>query len=557
MKSKSSWLYPYILLSLMAAIPLLGLFQKGLPVTHDGQDHVARISNFYQSLSEGNIVPRWAANLNWGFGHPVLMFLYPLPSYIASLFHASGFPLVDSFKITLGVTFILSVLSMYALVTNIWGTKAAMIAALLYGFAPYRFVDLYVRGALGEHTAFIFPPLICLCLLKCAAKGSLWWIGLAIFTGGLILSHNALAIMFLPMAMLYGIYVYRYEAAKNVIYAFRVLMGFVLGFTVSAFFWIPAYFEGKYTLRDIVTGDPISDRFVPLAKLITPDWNYGGGNDFTKFIGWMQIIGLLSGAFYLWHTRDKRTKYLMYGAYAVFALSLLLMNRTTEPIWDRITILQKFQFPWRLLSVSVFTASVICGWSYSMLMNRFFRIQPKLRNLGLGVLILAAVCTTYPMWHASSYELRPDSFYSGIYHGTTDTGESSPIWSVRFMEREPNRPLEVVSGAASVVGSRKSTTIHTYLMEIASSSRVVENTLYFPGWSVSIDGNPVPVEFQNPAWRGLMTFEVPAGQHTVDVKFGATKLRKVADGISFASLIIILLVLVSRLFSVPPKIGKA
>lgn len=92
-----------LILIVIGFIPVIPLFHAGLPITHDGQDHVARIANFYASLSEGNIIPRWAENLNWGYGHPILMFLYPLPSYLASFFHFLGFSFVDSVKIVFGV----------------------------------------------------------------------------------------------------------------------------------------------------------------------------------------------------------------------------------------------------------------------------------------------------------------------------------------------------------------------------------------------------------------------------------------------------------------------
>ena len=117
-KIKKFWLIFLIFISL---IPLFDLFRSGLPLTHDGQDHVARIANFYQSLSEGNIIPRWAANLNWGFGHPVLMFLYPLPSYIASFFHFLNLSLVDSTKIIFGLGFVLSGIFMYLWIRALWG----------------------------------------------------------------------------------------------------------------------------------------------------------------------------------------------------------------------------------------------------------------------------------------------------------------------------------------------------------------------------------------------------------------------------------------------------
>lgn len=75
---------PIFLLICICTIPLISLIHVGLPLTHDGVIHVARIANFYSALTEGTLVPRWAANLNWGFGTPILMFVYPLSSYVAN-----------------------------------------------------------------------------------------------------------------------------------------------------------------------------------------------------------------------------------------------------------------------------------------------------------------------------------------------------------------------------------------------------------------------------------------------------------------------------------------
>src|SRR3990167_9990434 len=117
--------FVFIILILVGLIPLLDLFHPGLPITHDGQDHVARIANFYQNLQEGNFIPRWAGNLNWGYGHPILEFLYPLPSYFASLFHFLGFTLVDSVKLVFGISFILSALTMYLFIKELLNNRSA------------------------------------------------------------------------------------------------------------------------------------------------------------------------------------------------------------------------------------------------------------------------------------------------------------------------------------------------------------------------------------------------------------------------------------------------
>src|SRR3990167_2404365 len=164
MRIYQKW-WGFIFVFLISLIPLTALMHSGLPLTHDGQDHVARIANFYQNLSEGNIVPRWAGNLNWGYGHPILMFLYPFTSYAASLFHFLGFSLVDSTKLVFALAFVASGIAMYLWIKNFLGNTAGIASAVLYMFTPYRFVDLYVRGAIGEHVAFVFPPLILYFLL--------------------------------------------------------------------------------------------------------------------------------------------------------------------------------------------------------------------------------------------------------------------------------------------------------------------------------------------------------------------------------------------------------
>src|SRR3989304_6442375 len=247
MKNKKS-IYWLILLAL-SLIPILDLFHPGLPITHDGQDHVPRIANFYQNLTEGNIIPRWAGNLNWGYGHPILEFLYPLSSYLASLFHFFRFTLVDSVKLVFGTSFILSGLAMYLFTREFLNdNKAAFFASALYIIAPYRFVDLYVRGAIGEHIAFIFPPLIFYFLIKLSKKNSYWHVlGGSLSLAGLILSHNAITLMFLPLIFIYIFYLI-FQCSNKKCFVLSSLYLILLGFGLSAFFWVPAFMEGKYTL---------------------------------------------------------------------------------------------------------------------------------------------------------------------------------------------------------------------------------------------------------------------------------------------------------------------
>lgn len=505
-----------IVLFIIALLPLVDLFKPGLPITHDGQDHVARIANFYESLTEGNIVPRWARNLNWGYGHPILMFLYPLPSYIASLFKAIGFSFVDATKLVFATSFIASIFAMYLWTRSKWGIAAGFVAAVLYGFAPYRFVDLYVRGAIGEHVAFIFPPLILFGL----ERRSLLLISLA--TAGLILSHNAVSLLFLPIIGLYILYLKR-----DIRFLFFALFSLLLGFAVSAFFWVPAFFEGKYTLRDIVTKGEFSDRFVPWQWFFYSPWNYGGGTQFTKHLGFAQWSAVLIALVFL---RKKQNRLLIGGLLLLLLISLFLMTRESKFVWNTITILQKFQFPWRLLSLTTFLSATFGALVVAKLPKRYVW-------MGIWILSLVALISTNTMWHAKDYQIKLESFYSNVYAGTTDTGESSPIWSVRFMEQVAPSHMEVIEGGVIIHEGQRRTTEHEYNVNASVKSRLVENTLYFPGWTVLVDGKKTPIEFQDPAWRGLMTFFVEPGEHKITVVFTGTKLRQFANSISLGGII--------------------
>lgn len=285
-----------ILVVLLGLIPLIPLLHLGLPITHDGQDHVARIANFYKGLTDGIWFPRWAENLNWGYGHPILMFLYPFPSYLASLFHFFGFGFVDSVKLTFASAYVTSGVFMYLWAREAFGEYVGIAGALFYMYAPYRFVDFYVRGAIGEHMAFVFLPLCLYFLLRYFKEIKKGWqsfnlIGVSISTFLLLLSHNAISLMFLPFIVFYIFYLFcAYRNLQKTIFSFIFLF---FGFTLASFFLLPAFLEGKYTLRDIVTGDEYSKRFINPINLIYSPWNYGGSGEFSIQLGFLQILGIV------------------------------------------------------------------------------------------------------------------------------------------------------------------------------------------------------------------------------------------------------------------------
>lgn len=534
-----------IFLGLLAIsiIPLFALCKPGMIDAHDSVVHIARITSFYESLREGHFIPRWSGNLNFGYGHPVLMFFYPAPSYAASFWHFLGFNFVDSTKVVLGISFIASILGMFWWGSLEFGFSMGFLMAILYGFAPYRFVDLYVRSALGEHFAFAVFPFVLVFLKRTINDDNIFnYIAASISVALLILSHNAISIMFLPIAFFYVLYLFFYRDKLNPQkFILRISSVFIIGFLLSAYFWIPALLEGKYTLREVLMHDGLRGGFVGFKDFYSVGWSFMG-NTMSKSIGILQLIGMIFCLVFYKKLNCKK-KIILIGVGIFFLLSIFLMTPVSAFLWKHITFLLNFEFPWRFMTIVVFCVSVISSMGYIQLFPR--------KSFVVAVIIgIFTIISTWYMWQPKGYLLENDSYYKN-YTGTTDSGgASSPIWSVRFMESFPKSPIEVISGNAHIVRKDRISTKHTYEIQVKEPSMLLENTLYFPGWEITANWAPVPVEFQNPQYRGLMTFKLNPGKYLVIAEFHNTKMRTVADYISFAGI----LMLLSGIFLISRKI---
>lgn len=534
----------YLLVILFISfIPIIDLFHSGLPLTHDGQDHLARIANFYTDLKEGNIIPRWAANLNWGYGHPILEFLYPLPSYIASLFHFLGFSLINSTKVVFGIGIIFSGITMFLWLSEFLSLPSAFIGGMLYVFAPYRFVDLYVRGDIGENLAFVFMPLMLFFIYRLYKQQKQMYIfGGAISFACLILSHNAISLMYFPFIVFYCVYLIDLSSKKKyLILNFFFLL--LLGFGLSAFFWLPALFEGKYTLRNIVTAGEYKSRFISFQQLLYGPWSYGLTGQFTTQLGIINwIMFLLSFPLWLFMWKRKDKSFFLTGGLVIYTIiALFLMLSMSQFIWQKIILLQNFQFPWRFLAIPVFTTAVLGAFAVSHIPGRF-------QTVSIAIIILIILGLNKDYWHAKGFLQKPESFFTGIYDGTTDTGESSPIWSVRFMEHPYKAPLELIDGSASIKRLKRTSTEHHYQVNVIKQAQFLENTVYFPGWNIFPDNKKIAIEYQDVRHRGLMTFFVEKGKHNITVQYKETKFRFLADIISFMSILVITTLMVKTFF---------
>lgn len=152
-------IWPLFLVTISLLVLKL-LLTKRLTYTDDGKLHAARIANYYLAIKQGQLPPRWAPNLDSGYGSPVLNFTYPLPYMLGALIYMA---LPTTLVLALNLSLILLILT-GALGTYFLAKKFALagwqslLAALLYTSAPYTLINIFSRTALGEISFFAFLP---------------------------------------------------------------------------------------------------------------------------------------------------------------------------------------------------------------------------------------------------------------------------------------------------------------------------------------------------------------------------------------------------------------
>src|SRR3989339_1374513 len=140
---------------------IAGLWKvAGLPTSHDSIAHMARMYAYAEGLKDGIFPVLWARRMFWGIGSPVLMLNYQMPYYFAMVWHGIGLNFDDSFKTVLSLSHILSGILMYWTLRSRYKTLPSLLGAILYLLSPYRFLNIYVRAAMGEVVAAMFPPII-------------------------------------------------------------------------------------------------------------------------------------------------------------------------------------------------------------------------------------------------------------------------------------------------------------------------------------------------------------------------------------------------------------
>lgn len=524
---KKLWTLKVFLLVFIFLIFLLPLFNPGVFTSHDGITHIVRIAAYRESILSGNFLVRWATNFSYGFGNPLFTFIYPLPYYFGSLIHFLGFSYQDSFKLMLGLSFILAPLTFYLWVLEFSSKKNAFLSSLVYAFAPHHFLDFYIRAGIGDMFGYFLIPLCFLSIEKTYKKPSLKYFLVGSFSYAfLILSHNGLALMFTPLFIIYAFFKWNKKKIKNLVFSISF---FLYGLLLSAFFWLPALFERKYlTALDIFDKNYLS-HFSQFTRLVYSAWDFGVNTNepggLSPQIGIAHLLIVLAALFLYKKIKKTQKKFLLFWI-SVFLLSIFLSTSASLFFYERLSVLRSFQFPWRFLIFAAFSSAVISVFVFELL-------SKKIKYIIAAFLIIYS----FQFTAVSGFQNKNDKFYESFNSSGFDHGEGLTRWVAGDPSFLPKSKLEIIQGQGKILSFSQKGTEQKAIVDVGTNVKILNNTTYYPGWNVLIDGKNTLIEFQDINHRGLISFPVQKGSHEIAISFRETRFRLFSDLVSILSLL--------------------
>ncbi len=556
---------------------------------HDAHHSVFYLVEFDQAIRDGNLWPRWGPDHAMGYGYPLWIVYAPLAYYVAEAFHLLGFGFTVAVKLAWGLGFVFSAWGAYALGRRWWGRPAGLIAGLLYTYAPYHLLNIYVRAALAEFWAMAWFPWVLLAfdrLIERPTRGRLAVAALGLAAA--LLTHSVVVPVFVPWLMLFVLLrlvvmdrrtpvrpadrqtpVQPQEhrmPVRRLSPLLASLAAGLLGVMLAAIFLVPLLVEQRYAgaAQWVNNTYDVDRNFVYLHQLFSPFWGYGysvaGPADGMGFqLGVMPLLLALAGAV-IGLRRGARARSVTLFMLLTLVLTALTMLTWAAPLWQAFPVASLIQFPWRLLALTVLAMALLGGAAVAGVLadapaESDARAWPAVMVYPLALLIVLASLpyTTAPLSPVTARDESPLAIMDfemahpdmiGVTAYAQERFSETPLLG-QYLAGEPLQRAAIVEGSGTVTTVKTGAQHGTLRVDASTPVRVLYYTYYFPGWTVTADGEPVAIEPAAP--YGLISFSLPAGQHQVDVVLGETPVRRLGMWVSVVALgVVVGLVVVRR-----------
>lgn len=253
---------------------------------------------------------------------------------------------------------------------------------------------------------------------------------------------------------------------------------------------------------------------------MSPSWFYfythpGPRGHFIKFDlieSMLLMVGIVLGLYTL--IKKRRIDLLAFVAFTGLLL-LFLISPFSSWFYKKLFFLDMLQYAWRFLNALILLPPIVLSYLAS---------KKKYFLLSVFILVLTFIIRV-PQLYGKNYVWYPDSHY---YFNTANLHSQNfqPIWAGRSDEYPiKDTKTEIIEGNGELLILEDRNSRRKLEVKAETDVRIADYTFYFPGWKVISGSEEIPIEFQDPDYRGVITYRLPAGQHKIEVVYKDTKAR--------------------------------
>lgn len=539
-------IWPYLLILLLVLPSARFLFGHGYFNMHDDLQFM-RVYEMGKCLSDGQIPCRWAPDMEWGYGQAMFNFYSAFPYYFGALIKTIlSLSIMGTAKALFFISLLGSAVGMYLLGKEFWGKRGGILSAVLYTYAPYHSLDIYVRGALSESFALAILPFLWLSIYLLIKKSNFFSFAATAFSvAALVTTHNVSTLIYAPFTAVWIIFwLIKFRDRKKL--ANLILAG-TLGVGLGSFFLLPVIVEQKLTQTGYFTLNYLDYRahFITLYQLfISRYWGYGpsifGPNDDLSFaLGWphwwLVFPLLVAGAYWIKNKTKKTSALLILILIALFLVATFLTHGRSTPIWNATGLMAIIQFPWRFLGLSIFFLS-FAGGAIAILETKWIKTVVIL----LAVLALALNLEFFKPWNYSS-KVRDIDKLTGIgweLQRKSATLDYLPNTAQMAPESSAPDSPEIIKGKGTISNYHVRSNRFSFDAEIFENSDVKIPVMYFPGWRVISGTSILSSDPYGPF--GLIKISLPNGKYIIQGRFEDTPIRTIGNSLSLISALLLL-----------------
>lgn len=513
-------------------------YREGRPVTFDGPTHIANIAQVYQGLKEGIFPVRWGEG--WArYGWPAPIFSQQVTTYFGALVNFLFKDLYLSYNFIVFIGTFLSSILLYIFLRFYVGFYPAIAATFIFHFAPYRIMNVYIRGALPEFWASVFIILTLISLHMALYERKFYgFILLSLSTGFLLLTHPFMFIVSIFLFLPYVTWLLYRNKKYFIGQSFILFVMTGLGFGIASYFLLPLFLEIKYLYYGSTNNHFATGHFLSMKNFFTEAWPYFTKNDIGPrghyHIGGLfeGVLLLISSIVILLKTAKNHSSHTLFIIMTIVSwVYILFMLQLSEFIYKNFSVLGNIQHPWRMMTGYIIAVSISTGFLLNLV-----TVKKNLQAFILVVIVFVIGILRIPQLYGKNYTLYPEKNYfitDDNMHGT----QMNTVWmgEVRDYPYKKNK-IEIIEGQGKIIDLKVGNSYREYKINAKTDVNIVDYTFYFPGWKVYVDGNIKDIQFQDPNYRGVITYQISEGSFSVFSRFERTKPRIFGETFSVVSI---------------------